>query len=81
MIPVYEAYEIALVPVVVGLVYVFRVAGVPARFLPLLSVLIGGVLGFVFVSQGDPRRGILAGIVIGLSAIGAWSGIRNTFKM
>lgn len=77
----FEAYGIALVPVVVGLVYVLRVAGVPARFLPLLSVLIGGVLGYVFLSQGDPRRGILAGLVIGLSAIGTWSGVRNTFKL
>lgn len=75
-----EAYGVALVPVVVGLVYVLRVAGVPPRFLPLLTVVIGIVLGVVFLSAGDIRRGLLLGLVNGLSAIGAWSGVRNTFK-
>lgn len=76
----FQAYDIALVPVIVALVGVIRTAGLPARWLPLVAVALGLVSGFVYIAPDDPQKAALSGIVMGLSAIGAWSGTKNTFQ-
>lgn len=74
----FNAYDIALVPVIVALVHVLRMSGVPARFLPLCAIILGISAGFVYISPSDPRQAVLTGIFMGLSAIGAWSGVKNS---
>lgn len=74
----FTAYDVALVPVIVGLVRLIRAFGVPSRWLPLVALALGLLAGFVYVAPEDPREAVLAGIVMGLAAIGAWSGVKNT---
>ncbi|WP_199620656.1 hypothetical protein [Paenibacillus alkalitolerans] len=76
----FQAYDIALVPIIVGLVGVARTAGLPARWLPLLAVVLGLVSGFVYIAPDEPQKAVLSGVVMGLSAIGAWSGTKNTIQ-
>ena len=76
----FAAYDIAIVPVIVALVALFGKAGVPERFRPILAVGLGLAAGFIYISPNDPKQAVLVGIVMGLSAIGAYSGVKNTIQ-
>ena len=67
---------LALIPVLVGVVQVVKVLGVGSRFLPLVSLLLG--VGAVGALAGFDVASIIEGVVIGLSAVGLWSGATNT---
>ena len=64
--------------VVIGLVQLAKKTGLPARWCPLLAVVLG-VLGLSALTFFQPvTEVILTGIVIGLSAVGLYSGARAT---
>lgn len=65
-------------PIIVGLVGAARTIGIPARFLPLLALFLGILGGVIYLEPSDFRQGILDGLVMGLSSIGLWSGVKNT---
>ena len=66
------------VAVVVGLVQVFKLAGVSTRFAPLLSVAFGLliVLGLSFFQATFTV--IVTGLVVGLTACGLYSGVKTS---
>ena len=66
---------IILVPIVVGFVQVLKVSGVPSRWAPLLSVVLG-VLGATVLIGGALRADILQGLMVGLTASGVFSGVK-----
>ena len=76
----FQAYDIALIPIVVALVGIASVLKVPSKYLPILSIAIGVLIGVVYIAPEDPKQAVLSGIVIGLSAIGSHSGIKNVIK-
>jgi len=55
-------------------------SGLPARWAPLLSLALGVAAGIFVVSPGDVVQGILAGVDIGLAAVGLFSGAKNVVK-
>lgn len=65
--------EQTLIPVILGLVEVIKRAGIPARFLPVVGIVLGG-LAYYFIP--GLNGSILDGIVAGLAASGLWSGTR-----
>lgn len=71
-----EFLNAALVPVIIGVVSVFKSAGMPSRFAPLASLALG--IGGVFLLPHDVALGvtILIGIGSGLSASGLYSGAK-----
>ncbi|MCM1990771.1 holin [Oceanirhabdus seepicola] len=71
---------IALIPVVTILVDIIKRTGVSSKFLPLISLGIGIIFGIIFVSNGDIKNGILAGVVIGISASGLYSNGKEVMK-
>lgn len=76
----FTAYDIAVVPVIVALVALAGQLGVPSRWLPAVSLFLGLVAGFVYIAPSDPKQAALVGVVMGLAAIGAWSGTKNTIQ-
>lgn len=64
----------ALVPVTIGLVEVVKVTGLPDRFAPISSILIGVALGILVLPTLIDA--ILGGVIVGLSASGLYSGTR-----
>lgn len=74
----FTAYDIALIPLVMAVVTVARTAGLPSRWAPLFSLVLSMAGAFVYVAPDDPKQAVLVGLVMGLSAIGAWSGAKNT---
>ncbi len=63
---------IMLVPVVLGLTQVFKIAGISKRWIPLMSVFLG-IVG-VSLLAGFQGSQIIQGTFIGLTACGLWSG-------
>lgn len=67
-----------LVAVVIGLVEAAKRIGVPEKFAPVFSVILGLGLSFLgFVANPDLVSTIVGGIIIGLSAVGLYSGTKN----
>lgn len=69
---------LALVPVIIGIVEVFKKLGVSTKYAPLLAILLG-VLGVIGI-EGVSVISIIAGIVIGLSSSGLFSGVKKTLE-
>jgi hypothetical protein len=70
---------LAAIPVVLGVVSVIKTAGLPDRWAPSVSLILG--LGTAFLVGGASIATIvLGGLIIGLSASGLYSGPKATFK-
>lgn len=63
-----------LIPVIVGLVDALRGYGLPKKWWPVVSVLLGIEGGGVYLFPGCWASGVLCGVVMGLSAGGLYSG-------
>lgn len=71
---------ILAIALVTGLVEVIKRAfNLKTRYAPLVSVLFGLLVSFLFV-QANISDTIIAGIVIGLSACGLYSGTKTSLK-
>lgn len=67
------------VGVIVGLVEVAKRIGLPSKFAPLISVVIG--VGFSFIFPGETiGLTILFGVITGLTACGLYSGTKATIQ-
>lgn len=81
-LPVSTLAGVAVVPLIVGLVEMAKGLGLPARWATPAAVLLGlcASLGYQWASgTPDPRPwadAILAGLALGLSAAGLYSGTR-----
>lgn len=68
-----EIYDISIVPVIIGLVQLFKMAGLKTKYAPFAAILLGLLFG-VFYFNNSIKDGILLGLVFGLSASGLYSG-------
>lgn len=66
---------VVIVPAIIGLVQVFKQAGLPTRFAPVLAVAFGILAGLAQSAAGRlPWIGaVVIGIALGLSAVGLYS--------
>ncbi len=71
-------YGIALVPVIIGLSELLKRFGLPSRLIPIAAMIMGLFFSFFYLAPGEPKKAILLGVVLGLSAIGLFSGTKNT---
>lgn len=75
-----EYAGIAIVPLLIGLLEVFKKLGLNDKYVPIFSVVLGIGTGIALFSEGDLATGIIQGIFIGLSAVGLYSGTKNTLE-
>lgn len=73
-----EIHNVIVIPFIVGLVELLKQLGLPSKLGALVSVVIGGLIGVIYVHPGDVAKGILLGVSLGLAASGLYSGTRNT---
>ena len=59
-----------IVPVIIALVEVVKRAGLPTRWLPVSAIVLGLIYAYFSTT------GYLEGLILGLSAVGLWSGVR-----
>lgn len=75
--------DIGLIAVIVGLVEVIKglvpeaYKDVASRISPVVAIGLGIAAGYVYIAPGDVRMAILAGVVMGLSASGLYSGTKS----
>ena len=71
------------VALIIGLAQLVKNMGVPAKWIPLLDVVLGlmsGVIVYGFEYDLGILKGVMLGLAIGLSACGLFSGIKNVVK-
>lgn len=73
-----EIYDVMIVPFILGVVELVKKLGLPSKFCPIVGVVLGVVIGIVYISPTDITKGILVGASLGLSAVGLYSGTKNT---
>lgn len=61
---------IVLTAAVLGIVQACKIAGLPAKYSPIVAILVGAVM-YIAVAGISPEH-IVTGIVIGLSAVGLY---------
>lgn len=61
---------IVMTTAVLGIVQAFKIAGLPAKYSPIVAILVGAVI-YVAMAGISPAN-IVTGIVIGLSAVGLY---------
>lgn len=76
----FTIYGFTLVPVILAMVELLKRVGIPKKLSPVVSLLLGILSGFYYLAPGDPKKAIFLGLVIGLSAIGLFSGTKNTLQ-
>lgn len=72
--------SVILVPIIVAIVQAIKLTGwVKDHFAPLVSILVGIILGFL-IGDGltDLSNTILSGAIYGLTASGLYSGVKTT---
>lgn len=73
--------ETLLTSIVIGLVSSAKTVGFPAKFAPILSLLLGVVASVAFMSADlTIAESVFKGIVIGLTASGLYSGVKAMVK-
>ncbi len=75
-----EIYQIAIVPLIVGVVELLKSIGLPNKFSALVASLLGIFIGVFYIYPRDILRGIIVGLSFGLSASGLYSGTKNTVE-
>lgn len=72
-----EVFGVALVPLILALVELFKRTGLSDKWSPVLSVVLGLLAGVFVLDTGDLYEGIVVGLALGLSATGLYSGTKN----
>jgi asparagine N-glycosylation enzyme membrane subunit Stt3 len=70
---------VAIVPVLIGLLAALKQAGFNSRYIPILAIAAGLIIGG-FLTYWNPMQTLIIGGGLGLSSIGAHSGVKNTLK-
>lgn len=73
-------YDIAILPAIVGVVEILKRLGLPSKWAPLASLVLGLMSGYFYVAPGNLTQAVLSGIGLGLAAVGLWSGPKNTVE-
>ncbi len=66
----------AMVVIIVGVCEALKSAGIPSRFVPLLSVILG--LGFAYFTQGVDFVSTASGVILGLATTGGYRVVKTS---
>ena len=72
--------DAALTGLILALVEAAKRTGLPARYAPLLSLVLGIAAGGFILHPGDIVQGIVSGFAMGLAAVGLYSGAKNVVR-
>lgn len=72
----FEIYDVAIIPLIMAVVELFKKVGLPAKYSPFLAIALGLIVAFLYLNV-TIKEAILVGFMIGLSASGLYSGSKN----
>lgn len=73
-----EIYDVAIIPLIVGVTELAKKLGLNDKFSAVFSAILGIVIGIVYIAPDNIQEGIMVGLMMGLSASGLYSGVKNT---
>lgn len=74
----------AQVALIIGIAELLKKAGVPAKLIPLIDLVLGlvsGICVYGLILKYSIANGVLIGVAMGLSACGLFSGIKNIVEV
>ena len=77
----FETYDIGIIPFICAMVALLTSLGLPKRLAPLVSVILGGLIGVFYLFPDHIPQGLFVGVTLGLSSVGLYSGTKNTVQM
>ena len=57
-----DIYDVAIIPLIIGVTELVKKLGLPGKFAALLSAVLGVLIGLVYVAPENPSEGILVGL-------------------
>lgn len=75
-----EIYDIAIAPLILGIVELMKKLGLPGKFSGLVATILGIVIGILYLYPENVLQGILVGMSMGLTASGLYSTTKNTVE-
>lgn len=72
--------ESIIIPIIIAIVELIKGLGLPQKFSALVAVVIGVVIGVIYLHPIDIKYGIFEGVIFGLTAAGLYSGTKNTYQ-
>ncbi|MDQ0175968.1 hypothetical protein [Bacillus chungangensis] len=72
----FEIYDVAIIPLILALVELFKIGGLKPKYSPFVAVVFGLLIG-IFYLDAELKEGIIVGLMLGLSATGLYSGSKN----
>ena len=77
----FEFTDIAFITgIVVAISELLKLTKINPKFLPIINLALGLIFGFVYVAPEDPKTAVMAGLIIGLTASGVYSGSKNVME-
>lgn len=70
--------QLALIPILIGINEVIKVLGLPKKFIPIASIILGIGISFIIPGAVTLFVAVVGGAVVGLSAVGLYSSTRAT---
>ncbi|KYG90773.1 hypothetical protein A0U40_18015 [[Bacillus] sp. KCTC 13219] len=71
-------YDATVIPAIIFIIWIVVQAGLPKKFAPIVSLVLGVVGGLTFV--GVSPEGFVAGVLLGAAAVGFHSGTKNILQ-
>ena len=75
---IFSPLTLAAIPIIVGVVSALKMAGLPSKWAPVVSIVLG--MGIALLVEDTTTLRILGGLVIGLTSSGLYSGTKAVLK-
>ena len=72
--------EAIIIPVIIAIIEILKGLGLPKKFAPLVSLVLGMLSGIFYLDHPELKVRIFQGLIYGLSAAGLYSGAKNTLE-
>ena len=69
--------DILLVPLIMAISEGLKIAKFNDKYIPVVNVILGVIGGVVYLNPSDVKLGLLQGLVMGLTASGLYSSVKN----
>ncbi len=66
-----------LITVIIAISELFKKLGVSTKIIPIVNIILGVTGGIIYLNPSDLKTGILEGLIMGLTAGGFYSSIKN----
>ena len=76
----YEYQGIAIIPILMMLSQLLKAQGLNTKLIPIINVILGVLCG-ILLNLNDIFRGVLIGLEISFTAMGLFSGVKNTVQL